>query len=738
MTDVGDKASSDEDDEILKKLALKHRFISDGQIREVLLFQQQERAQGRSSSIGDILIDKGMISRKQLEFLQLTKMFLLMRQPDYPFAKVAIKSCLITQEQIDGVLQLQAKIFKDTRTFKPLGDLLVEEGLLTSQKRDAIQTMLERIKNKKSPGVETERKGQAKPQPPTVPQSAQQSFSQPASEASSPAATDSQEANGEDAELASTLTGRVVANETFYEIVVTEDNIKAFLKVKGEIPENVTSDTIKSLMTSKGITHGVVDDTLIDGYLRLKGAQFRPLRIAEGSLPIAGRDAEIRYIFDTRAQAIDIDQDRTIDLKNRGEVPQVKQGDLLAEKSLLIPEVPGSDVYGKKLGIAKAKDVRLMLGTGVELSQDGLKVYAKLDGRPELSRFGKLSVLPELQIEGDIGFETGNISFEGSIIVRGVVQDGFRVKGRALTAKEIAKADLDIAGDILAYGGILGATIRCAGNVRAVHIHTAKIEAQGSVIVEKGIFDSRISTSGKCVAGRGKILSSKIIAKMGVEANFIGSDISQPSTIIVGIDPVTEKQVESLKASIAAKEKEKVKHYEFIQKLEEQSKQSEIRIGELAQVQDRGALKKKTLSEKLEELKKLDDREKIAKVEGVMHELSAKIQSAEEELDKLFDQQDQIRTKISEHNDKIKEIDVEIENIYEELDVTTEWVKQHPGAAAVKVFSTAHAGTTIRGPYSSLTLTSNARSALIREAQDTEATEGGSPGRWRISIQGLF
>lgn len=739
MTDVSDKASIDEGDQILCKLAVKHRFISEEQVRGLLSFHQQELAQGHNLSIADLMLERDMVSPKQLEFLQTTKRFLILRQPDCAFARIAVKNRLITQDQIDKTLQLQTKIFKETKEFKPILDLLVEAGLLTPQKRDAIQAMMQRIKQAKPGACESGKKEpeklQGEPASQTARPSAPKTVAEPPTNG-----TVSREVAEEDAELTRILaTGYVVADETFYELVVSADGIHAFLRIKGDLAEDVTSETIKSLMASKKISNGLVDDTLLDGYLRLKSTQYKPLKIAEGQPSKPGKNAEIRYLFNTTPVLWDsIDEDKTIDLKNRGAVPQVKQGDLLAEKLPRIAEVHGIDVYGKKLGVSQTKDIRLMLGTGVELSQDGLKVFAKLDGRPELSAFGKLSVLPELHIDGDVSFETGNIAFEGSIIVSGVVQDGFRVKGRSLTAKEISKAELDISGDIIAHGGILGATIRCQGNVRAVHIHTAKIEAQGNVIVEKGIFDSKISTSGKCVAERGKIVSSKITAKQGVEASFIGSEISQPSTLFVGIDPVTEKQVEGLKASILIKQKEQLKHRELIKKQEEQSLQFEKRIGELAQLPDRGVLKKKALQVKLEALQKLNDAEKIAQVESMQQELDAKIKSAEMELDKLFDQQDQIRTKISEHQEKIKEIDGEIKTIRDELDMVAEWVREHPGHAAVKIINTAYAGTILRGPFSSLILASNTKSALIRESQDTDANEGGTPGRWRFSIQSLF
>ena len=48
----------------------------------------------------------------------------------------------------------------------------------------------------------------------------------------------------------------------------------------------------------------------------------------------------------------------------------------------------------------------------------------------------------ELVIDGDVGYETGHIEFDGHIEIRGSVLDGFRVTGRSLKVGEINKSEV--------------------------------------------------------------------------------------------------------------------------------------------------------------------------------------------------------------------------------------------------------------------------------------------------------
>ena len=62
-------------------------------------------------------------------------------------------------------------------------------------------------------------------------------------------------------------------------------------------------------------------------------------------------------------------------------------------------------------------------------------------------------------------------------------------------------------------------------------INNSKLLCLGDVIIEKEIVDSDIECSGKCVVANGKLISSRITAKMGVQAKNIGTDMSEPNLI---------------------------------------------------------------------------------------------------------------------------------------------------------------------------------------------------------------
>ena len=70
-----------------------------------------------------------------------------------------------------------------------------------------------------------------------------------------------------------------------------------------------------------------------------------------------------------------------------------------------------------------------------------------------------MCVFSELKIDGDIGLETGHVDFDGFINASGTVQEGYKVHGGKLAAKEIYRAEVEIAGDIVLEGGLIGAKV---------------------------------------------------------------------------------------------------------------------------------------------------------------------------------------------------------------------------------------------------------------------------------------
>jgi uncharacterized protein (DUF342 family) len=441
--------------------------------------------------------------------------------------------------------------------------------------------------------------------------------------------------------------------------------------------------------------------------------------VARGTPPQESRDASLQYHFATDRKVGTLGIHGEIDFKNKGEVPFVNQGDLLAEKTAAIPGIPGRDVFGNEITIPPPKDVKLLSGSGVDISEDRLKLYAKVEGQPKLSLGGRLSVVSDLVINGDVDLKTGHIDFEGDVKITGAIQSGFNVKGANVEAREIMGARVTASGDVIIAGGIIGAEIKTQGNIKAKYIKQATLSTFGDIEVQKEITDASINTSGACRLERGKILSSEISAKQGIEAKDIGSDMSTPCRLTVGVNDHIEAEVKGIQGAIERREDRLSKMNEQIASLETEEQKVHKEIADMAQVQDRSLVNQRSLKEKLAELPE-DDTETRSELEAAIADMGRKAEEAEGALGGLFDRQDAV----TDRTEKVqREIELVKEDIYElkhELDAIRHWSKSQKKAATVKVSGTVVQGTIIGGPHTRTAIKEDARHVTIREVKNTD------------------
>jgi uncharacterized protein (DUF342 family) len=517
---------------------------------------------------------------------------------------------------------------------------------------------------------------------------------------------------------------------------VSEDKLEVHIYPRGEVPDEISLGDIKGLLEMKGIKHGIVDDKVITEYLKNRPIQKEPWKIAEGKAPEPARDAEVKYYFDTDTSKIGtLKEGGSIDFKDRGETPHVKKGDVIAEKILGMDGTVGMDVFGLTFPAQKPKDIKLRCGKGAERSEDGLEVLAKLDGRPEISADGKLFVLPELEISGDVDLETGNIDFDGNIEVHGAVQDGFSVRGGRLSAEAILKAEIDIAGDVVVSGGIIGANIKTSGNIRAKHVNGADINARGDVVVENELVNSNIESSGACLVKAGNILSSSISAKKGIEANAIGSATSNPCTLFVGLDDRTRNEIDRIKEQITLKREGQGKYPSRIDELQKECESLDKEIGRLAGVQDRAVQAQRALKQKMEELEKANNSEQLAQAQKLLKVLDSTISQNEKNLKPRFDKRDQIAKELAGFQDEIKDSEEEIMELIDEIESLSEWSRQEKGLTVVKVYDTVFSHTMIRGLHALSVLKETMHQVAFREIKTTDPDSG--VVQWKIRFSQL-
>jgi len=506
------------------------------------------------------------------------------------------------------------------------------------------------------------------------------------------------------------------AETTLLRLRVSDDRMTASISLAGSPPVPITVEAVKDVLASKGVCFGIAADDEIAHLIGAFSVNSPPLIVAHGELAVEGQPSEIKYYFDTDPMKIGtLKQDGVMDFRDRGEIPQVKKGELLAMKSPGSPGKPGMDVLGTPIPCSKPMDIKLQCGKGVKKSEDGVKAHALLDGEPVLSADGKISVFSKLQIPGDVDFRTGHVKFDGDIHVRGTIQNDFRVEGGRLSAMEILRTDIDITGDVAVAGGIIGATIHGDGNLKARFIHEARLHVLGDVVVEKEVIDSDITTSGTLLMERGKLFNSRISAKMGIMANQIGSEGSKPCSLNVGVDEGVLEKIRTLKHQRTAKKTRQKKLEKAIQKLQTFSVGMHKEISELAQVQDRGSLEQKALKEKVEEMTEPGDSGEVSQIRKRIEEVDAKVRRADARLGKRMDQQDDIQRKIDELGVRIKEIESDIALLEEDMERIGEWSRSEGGSPTVKVVKTIYSNTTIKGPHCAFRLRGNRESCLITE-----------------------
>lgn len=338
-----------------------------------------------------------------------------------------------------------------------------------------------------------------------------------------------------------------------FEILVriSDDYYKAFISVEFNAPSvKIKPDEIVRILKEKNIVFGLKYN-IIERICSESKTVFNEL-IAEGIPHENGTDARIELNFnkDHRAKP-QILEDGRVDFKNMGFVEIVKTGDVLATKLPLTKGKNGTTVTGKVIRAKDGKEAVFKIGKNVKLSSDGLSVVSEVDGTIMYDN-DKISVIQMLEIRGDIGVETGNISFQGQVIVNGNVTSGYEVicDGDLIINGVVEGAILKSGGNLTISRGIQGhdtAEISCLGQLTSNFINSATVYCKGDI--ETGaIMNSNVKSDGKItVKGKkGLIVGGEITSKSDIEANIVGSEMGIITSIKLGVDIEVIEELKSL------------------------------------------------------------------------------------------------------------------------------------------------------------------------------------------------
>ncbi len=259
-----------------------------------------------------------------------------------------------------------------------------------------------------------------------------------------------------------------------------------------------------------------------------------------GVEPVHGSDAGVQYTFNDNSifEQWEADESERIDFHELNTINNVKIGDLLAERSLPTPGKPGRNVFNDEIVPKKGHDKRIIAGKNVRLSDDELKAYATADGCVKRVR-NRISVDQIMQVKQDVDFHTGNIKFNGDVIVKGDVKETFHIEAEGSITIHgcVDHAALKSKGHITIEKGIFGkekVVIEAEGDISFAFAENANLKAGGNIYAQKSMINCHTFAGEKVFLSSGgkSLIGGHTVALMGLRATTLGNPKNDVPTII--------------------------------------------------------------------------------------------------------------------------------------------------------------------------------------------------------------
>lgn len=306
-------------------------------------------------------------------------------------------------------------------------------------------------------------------------------------------------------------------------------------------------EEIMSDLSYAGITYGI-DERVIRDFVE-NPKYCTNYIVAKGKMPVQGKDATIEYHFNTdRRLKPKRREDGTVDFHQLGNISHIKQGDVLATLTPADLGKEGVNVKGNVIKPRSVENKKLKYGLNITLSEDGLQLISQVNGHAMLE-VDKVFVSNLYDVPGDVDNSTGDITYEGNVLVHGTVKTGFKIEatGDVEVLGAVEGAIIKAGGQIVLHHGMQGMSrgeLDAGGNIIAKFVESATVRA-GGFIEADSIIQSVVQAKGDIIidGSKGFIIGGAVRSSTLVSAKTIGSHMGIATTIEVGIDPSLKEKL---------------------------------------------------------------------------------------------------------------------------------------------------------------------------------------------------
>ena len=464
----------------------------------------------------------------------------------------------------------------------------------------------------------------------------------------------------------------VPAGDVVIGVEVTKDEMKGSIVVSppSMSGSEASFDMIKRAILQQGVVEACIEEDKIREFVD-NPVYNNPFEVAAAIAPVDGHDAYISYNFETDPKKLkaQVDEEGKVDYKKLNNIQNVIADQPLAQKIPAERGKGGKTLFGRYLEAKNGKDIQIQLGANVKLDRDGVTIKAEIDGEVMLVN-GKVTVEPVKYLDA-VNVKTGDVKFVGTVVIKGNVQEGYKVEATNIEVGGIVdKSRLEATGNIIVRQGVFGkgeGYIKAGKSLWAKFINDTTVEVEENVIVNDSIVNSSV-TAMKNIVLRGKkaqIIGGHLMATEEICARKVGSPGGGTETILeVGVDPRAKKRLEELQNMQAKSTKEYENCDLDIQTLEQQKK-----------------LRKKLPQDKEEKLKTL--KERCEQISEELEKMTQEINSIQEHLREL-----KAIGKVKVEGDVYAGVKIYIRDVLDEVKIDTKGVTFYYDKAFSK-----------RGPY---------------------------------------
>ena len=291
-----------------------------------------------------------------------------------------------------------------------------------------------------------------------------------------------------------------------------------------------------SLLKSKGILIGILEE-VIDGIVNKGYLPEVPILVAKGIVPIRGKNGFAEYLIDENP-ILKKDKFGKVDFYNTGLIKAIVEGEKLARIHPPTSGIPGRNLFNIEISPIEGEEFNRLklLGENVFLDNSGKYLISAITGSYKLIS-GKINVVENLDIEGDLNFAVGNFDTCSNVAVKRDIRPGFTMKteNNLVVDGVIEDSTLEVGDNLICKSGICKgkAPITVKNSIRTRYVMNRTNIFCKNLSVESSIFGSRVCSENILEAK--KISGSVVYARSKVIANEIGNERYHRTVIELGL-----------------------------------------------------------------------------------------------------------------------------------------------------------------------------------------------------------